>query len=105
MPSNGTQGLDVVQDIFAIDAPMREWAAEEGIADEEMTERLYDLSDRAMAAQISQSSYTRSDASGGKIGFIANPRPALARAFGDAGTFAPDCRLAWIRATRPAGRV
>jgi preprotein translocase subunit SecA len=45
-------GLDeAVKDIFAIEAPLHEWAGEEGIADEEMSERLYDLSDRAMAAK------------------------------------------------------
>ena len=45
-------GLDeAVRDIFALDAPLHDWAGEEGIADEEIAERLYDLSDRAMAAK------------------------------------------------------
>ena len=45
-------GLDeAVKDVFALDLPLQEWAAEEGIADEEISERLYDASDRFMAAR------------------------------------------------------
>ena len=45
-------GLDAaVKDVFALDLPVRDWAAEEGIADEEIAERLYDASDRFMAAR------------------------------------------------------
>ena len=45
-------GLDAaVKDVFALDLPVRDWAAEEGIADEEIAERLYDVSDRFMAAR------------------------------------------------------
>jgi preprotein translocase subunit SecA len=45
-------GLDeAVKDVFALDLPVHEWAAEEGIADEEISERLYDASDRFMAAR------------------------------------------------------
>ncbi len=46
------EGLDeAVKDIFALDLPLRDWAAEEGIADEEIGQRLYDASDRFMAAR------------------------------------------------------
>jgi preprotein translocase subunit SecA len=45
-------GLDAaVKDVFALDLPVHDWAAEEGIADEEIAERLYDASDRFMAAR------------------------------------------------------
>ena len=45
-------GLDAaVKDVFALDLPVRDWAAEEGIADEEIAERLYNASDRFMAAR------------------------------------------------------
>ena len=45
-------GLDAaVKDVFALDLPVHNWAAEEGIADEEIAERLYDASDRFMAAR------------------------------------------------------
>lgn len=45
-------GLDAaVKDVFALDLPVHDWAAEEGIADEEIAERLYDASDRFMAGR------------------------------------------------------
>jgi preprotein translocase subunit SecA len=45
-------GLDeAVKDIFALDLPLADWAAEEGIADEEISARLYDVSDRFLAAK------------------------------------------------------
>ena len=40
-----------VKDVFALDLPVHDWAAEEGIADEEIAERLYNASDRFMAAR------------------------------------------------------
>ncbi len=46
------QGLsDEVKDIFDLDLPLAEWAQEEGIADEEIAERLYDAADKAAAAR------------------------------------------------------
>ena len=46
------EGLDeAVKDIFALDLPLQDWADEEGIADEEITARLYDMSDRFLAAK------------------------------------------------------
>ena len=45
-------GLDeAVKDIFALDLPLQAWADEEGIADEEITARLYDMSDRFLAGK------------------------------------------------------
>ena len=45
-------GLDAaVKDVFALELPVHDWAGEEGIADEEIAERLYDASDRFMAAR------------------------------------------------------
>ena len=45
-------GLDAaVKDVFALDLPVRDWAAEEGIADEEIAERLYDASDLFLGAR------------------------------------------------------
>ena len=46
------EGLDeAVKDIFALDLPLQAWADEEGIADEEITARLYDMSDRFLAGK------------------------------------------------------
>lgn len=40
---------DEVQRVFGLDLPVQEWAKEEGIADEEIRERLIDVTDRMMA--------------------------------------------------------
>ena len=40
--------------IFDVDAPVEEWAAEEGIADREIEERLQDLADKAAARKASE---------------------------------------------------
>ena len=40
-----------VKDVFALDLPVHDWATEEGIADEEIAERLYNASDRFMATR------------------------------------------------------
>ncbi len=45
-----TEGLaEGVTELLALDLPIADWAAEEGIADEEMRERLYKAGDEAMA--------------------------------------------------------
>ena len=45
-------GLDeAVKDVFALDLPLQDWADEEGIADEEISARLYEASDRFLAAK------------------------------------------------------
>jgi preprotein translocase subunit SecA len=50
-----TQGLhDEVQRIFALDLPVKDWAAEEGIADEEMRERLKKATDEAAAKKVAR---------------------------------------------------
>jgi len=41
-----------IKEIFDIDAPVTDWAAEEGIADEEIHERLLDLTDQAAARKV-----------------------------------------------------
>ncbi|WP_028879416.1 preprotein translocase subunit SecA [Terasakiella pusilla] len=38
--------------VFNIDAPVKEWAKEEGVADEEIRERISDAVDRKMAAKV-----------------------------------------------------
>ncbi|WP_417783860.1 preprotein translocase subunit SecA [Terasakiella pusilla] len=38
--------------VFNIDAPVKEWAKEEGVADEEIRERISDAIDRKMAAKV-----------------------------------------------------
>src|SRR5690606_13438530 len=40
-----------VQRVLNLDVPVEEWAKEEGIAENEITERLIDASDRKMAAK------------------------------------------------------
>jgi len=50
------EGLkEAVSQTLGLDLPIDEWAAEEGIADEEIRERLYDEADRVMAAKAAQS--------------------------------------------------
>jgi preprotein translocase subunit SecA len=44
-----------VDQTLGLDLPIDEWAAEEGIADEEIRERLYGEADRTMAAKVAQS--------------------------------------------------
>ena len=41
--------------VLGLDLPIAEWAAEEGIADEEIRERLYAEADRVMALKVTQS--------------------------------------------------
>jgi preprotein translocase subunit SecA len=43
-----------VQEIFDIDAPVHEWAAEEGIADEEIRERLAELAEQKFQAKTAE---------------------------------------------------
>ncbi len=45
------------QDILNLDLPFSEWAQEEGIADEEISARLYDAADRAAAAKASRTGH------------------------------------------------
>ncbi|MCE9651355.1 MAG: preprotein translocase subunit SecA [Parvibaculum sp.] len=44
-----------VDETLGLDLPIADWTAEEGIADEEIRERLYDEADRAMASKVAQS--------------------------------------------------
>ena len=44
-----------VKESLALDLPIVEWAAEEGIADQEIRERLYKEADHAMASKVAQS--------------------------------------------------
>jgi len=44
-----------VKDVLALDLPIEAWAAEEGIADQEIRERLYKEADQAMASKVAQS--------------------------------------------------
>ncbi|HEY4345188.1 MAG TPA: preprotein translocase subunit SecA [Parvibaculum sp.] len=46
---------EAVEQTLGLDLPIAQWAAEEGIADEEIRERLYDEADRAMATKVTQS--------------------------------------------------
>src|SRR5581483_3749617 len=48
-------GLDeAVRDVLALDLPVQEWAKEEGIADEEVRERILRRADELMAAKVAQ---------------------------------------------------
>jgi preprotein translocase subunit SecA len=50
-----TEGLQqAVKDVFGIDAPVPDWAKEEGIADEEIRERLENLVDAAAAKKAAE---------------------------------------------------
>ena len=46
---------DEVKDVLDLDLPIEAWAAEEGIADQEIRERLYKEADHAMASKVAQS--------------------------------------------------
>ncbi|WP_421787863.1 preprotein translocase subunit SecA [Hyphobacterium sp.] len=48
-------GLDeAIKEIFNLDLPVKDWAAEEGIADEEICDRLKDSADKAYAAKSAE---------------------------------------------------
>ncbi len=50
-----TEGLqDKVKEIFAVDLPVADWAAEEGVDDEIVSERLYDEADKVIAKKVAQ---------------------------------------------------
>ncbi|MEM9223167.1 MAG: preprotein translocase subunit SecA [Pseudomonadota bacterium] len=50
-----TEGLTkTAQDVFALDLPIKDWANEEGIADEEIRERLTKAADEAAARKVAQ---------------------------------------------------
>ncbi|MDQ0510464.1 preprotein translocase subunit SecA [Ancylobacter amanitiformis] len=50
-----TEGLnEALARVTGLDLPVKEWAAEEGIADEEMRERIQKRADEAMAAKLAQ---------------------------------------------------
>ena len=86
------EGLrEEIGEIYNLDIPLSDWADEEGIADEEIVARLHDAVDRAAAARATEigPDIMRQVE---KSGSAANARPALARPFRNAGTFAPDCR-------------
>ncbi|WP_420433962.1 preprotein translocase subunit SecA [Hyphobacterium sp.] len=49
------EGLDeAIKEIFNLDLPVQDWAAEEGIADEEICDRLKDAADKAYAAKSAE---------------------------------------------------
>ena len=49
------EGLqEAVKESFALDLPIKDWAAEEGIADEEIRERLERLADEAFASKVAR---------------------------------------------------
>ncbi len=50
-----TEGLtEALRRVLGLDLPVKEWAAEEGIADEEMRERIQNRADEAMASKVAQ---------------------------------------------------
>ena len=67
--------------IFGLDLPVDKWAAEEGIADQEITERLLkEVDDKAKAkeAEFGPEAMRQIE----KMVLLADPRPSLARASG-----------------------
>jgi preprotein translocase subunit SecA len=50
-----TEGLEKqVRETFGIDLPVAQWAAEEGVDDEVMRERLFDATDKSAAAKVAE---------------------------------------------------
>ena len=90
--------------VLGLDLPIDEWAKEEGIADEELSERIKRRADEHMAAKVAQWGpdvlrYVE------KSILLADARPSLARAPRDAGASAPGDRAARLRPARPAQRI
>ena len=62
-----------VQELFGLDLPLEEWAAEEGIADEEIRERLLtevDAKAEATAVQLGEHVLRSAESARGMIGFV-----------------------------------
>ncbi len=76
-----TEGLTVAaKEIFGLDLPVNDWAAEEGIAEEEIKERLHkETNEKALAnaRTIGESVVSEADGARGFLGFIAS-EPQLA---------------------------
>ena len=92
------------KEIFDLDVPAVEWAAEEGIADEEIRERLHEKADAAAARKVAELR-TGYDAPGRKGGAAADAGLSLAGAPRHARTPAPGRLFARLRAARPLERI
>ena len=93
-----------IQLIFDLDVPVQDWAAEEGIADEEIRERLTNATDAKAALKASELGselYNQIE----KMVLAANARPSLARTSRDARTLASGYRVPRLRPARSAERV
>jgi preprotein translocase subunit SecA len=81
-----TVGLqNAVQELFALDLPIKAWAAEEGIADEEIRERLTKETDEKAARNalaIGEDLMKQVEGARGFLGFVAS-EPALAERLAD----------------------
>ncbi len=95
---------EAVQNALNLDLPVEDWAKEEGIADEEMRERLQKAADDAYAERVEKNTpevmrYVE------KQIVLQAARPSLARASRHARSPAPGDRLARLCAARSAERV
>ena len=87
-----------------LDLPIAEWAKEEGIADEEIRERIDEGRRRADGAE-GAALRPGADARGREAGAAADARPSVARASRDARPPALGDRLPRLRAARSAERI
>ena len=100
-----TDGLhEAIKDKLTIDAPVQDWAAEEGVDDEQVRERLINAADEMMA-QKAAAFGPENMRNIEKQVLLQHHRQQMARASADAGTSALGRRLPWIRAARSAERI
>ena len=100
-----TAGLhDEILDVVGLDLPIADWAKEEGIAEEEVRERIMRAGDETgrLAHRPLLAGRHAPDREGGAA---ADPRPSVARASGRARPSAPGDRLPRLCPARPADRI
>ena len=101
---NTTELKEEIGRIFGLDLPIDAWAAEEGIADQEISERLLkEIDEKAKAKEARVR--PRDHAADREDGAAADARPSVARAPRHARASAPGDRLPQLRPARSAQRV
>ena len=90
--------------VFGLDLPVRKWVAEEGIADQEIYERILEAVNKRMAEKTADYS-PEADASGRKEHPAADPRPAVEGASAPARPLAPGGEPAGLRPEGSADRI
>ena len=95
---------EAINGVFDLDLPIEDWASEEGIADQEIAERILQEVDEQGGAQ-GRRARRRQLPPDREDGAAADARPPVARASRHAGASAPGDRLPRLRPARSAQRV